>query len=152
MGVTTKKNRPPSKIPTVTIAQQDAIIRSLFPSFKATSIRGDSGGWIGYLQPRVVSPKYRIELCYTIGDVPRMWVRSPPLHPDAPHIWPQDGRLCLYYPEEWLWRRREVIARTVLPLASLWLLYYELWLDTGRWLGPSSHDPHVKAPEPLDAP
>lgn len=38
-----------------------------------------------------------------------------------------------------------LIAKTILPWTALWLYYYELWLDTGKWLGPSSHtaDPNL---------
>jgi hypothetical protein len=32
-----------------------------------------------------------------------------------------------------------LIATTLIPWTALWLYYYELWLDTGKWLGPSSH-------------
>jgi hypothetical protein len=39
-----------------------------------------------------------------------------------------------------------LIATTILPWTALWLYYYELWLDTGKWLGPSSHatDPNLQ--------
>ena len=37
-----------------------------------------------------------------------------------------------------------MIADTILPWAALWLVFYELWCDTGRWLGPSSHDQRPK--------
>jgi len=39
-----------------------------------------------------------------------------------------------------------LIATTILPWTALWLYYYELWLDTGKWLGPSSHsaDRHLQ--------
>jgi hypothetical protein len=102
------------------------------------------------MQPRETSPAYLVEVQYTIGQSPRVWINHPPLHPDAPHTYPSDGCLCLYYPKEWVWRRREHIGKTVLPWTALWLYYYELWLDTGEWLGPSSHDSAVKAPPPDD--
>ncbi len=64
-----------------------------------------------------------------------------------PHLY-ADGSLCLYWPKEWRWSRKAIIAETILPWAANWLLYYELWLDTGEWLGPSSHDPHKEPGDP----
>ena len=34
----------------------------------------------------------------------------------------------------------QLIANTIIPWTGSWLFFYELWLDTGKWLGPSSHD------------
>lgn len=33
-----------------------------------------------------------------------------------------------------------MIAETIVPWTALWLLYYELWLETDEWLGPEA--PH----------
>ncbi len=55
------------------------------------------------------------------------------------HRYP-DGSLCLYWPDEWGWTARESLAATIVPWTAFWLYYYELWLVTGEWLGPSS--PH----------
>ncbi len=67
-----------------------------------------------------------------------MRVVRPQLVKGAPHLY-ADGSLCLYWPKEWQWAAHEAIAETLLPWAALWLYYYELWLDAGEWLGPSSH-------------
>jgi len=34
-----------------------------------------------------------------------------------------------------------IIAITILPWASLWLLYYEIWLLTGEWCGANQEHP-----------
>jgi hypothetical protein len=65
-------------------------------------------------------------------------VLAPKLVDRAPHLYP-DGSLCLYWPKEWRWAPFEAIGETLLPWAALWLYYYEIWVDTGAWLGPSSH-------------
>ena len=132
----------------ISIALQDFHIRGRFPGFIAT-VRPGSGIWQGILQPRDVSPAYHVVVQYTIARVPpKVTVTQPKLRPN-PHLYP-DGSLCLYWPKEWTWSRREIIAETILPWAAVWLLYYELWLDTGEWLGPSSHDPHKRPGEPDD--
>jgi hypothetical protein len=75
-------------------------------------------------------------------------VIRPQVQPDAPHRYP-DGSLCLYWFKDWRWGPKSLIHETILPWAALWLFYYELWLDTGKWLGPSSHDPHPSLENPI---
>jgi hypothetical protein len=45
-----------------------------------------------------------------------------------------------------------VLADTIIPLASLWLFYYEVWFATGEWLGggehPGEHESDPKKMEP----
>ncbi len=111
-----------------------------FPGFARVSVRGATE-WRGTLQPRDTSPVYRVavRVANAVGAVPQLRVLSPALAPDAPHRY-ADGTLCLYWPHEWRWQSDALIAETLLPWAALWLYYYELWLDSGEWLGPSSHD------------
>jgi hypothetical protein len=108
-----------------------------FPHFTYRRERG-VGVWRGTLQPHRLSQKYRIVLRYTPDSSPTVQVISPQLALKAPHRW-NDGSLCLFYPKESPWHRDMLIAETILPWTALWLYYYELWLDTGKWLGPSSH-------------
>lgn len=56
----------------------------------------------------------------------------------VPHMYP-DGSLCLYYPEYNEWKYSDSWATTLIPWASLWLYYYEIWLMTGEWLGGGVH-------------
>ena len=69
-----------------------------------------------------------------------MWIVDPPLVKNPPHVYRSDGNaLCLYYPAQWRWTPSERLAATIIPWAALWLYFYEAWLVTGDWLGPSSH-------------
>lgn len=119
------------------MALQDLHIRGRFPTFARRRNGAHSATWIGKLHPRETSPTYEVAIKYHIGGVPEVRVLSPQLHPCAPHLY-EDGTLCLYWPEEWRWGRNAMIAETILPWTALWLYYYELWLDIGEWLGPSS--------------
>lgn len=56
----------------------------------------------------------------------------------VPHMF-SDGSLCLYYPEYNEWKYSDCWADTLIPWASLWLYYYEIWLMTGAWLGGGIH-------------
>ncbi len=127
------------KPPQLTYAQQIGKLRKAYPGFRLRWKKGDPL-WEGSFQPRISSPSYRLQICYSSGSIPKVWVLSPALADNPPHVY-GDGSLCLYWPKEWRWRDQEYIADTILPWAALWLYYYELWLDTGQWLGPSSHEP-----------
>ncbi len=120
------------------VAVQNLHIQSRFPGFRFHPTRGGAV-WHGVLQPRELSGAYTIELQYQLTTFPKVYVRKPSLVHHAPHVYP-DGHLCLYWPREWRWQPNMLIAETILPWTALWLYYYELWLDTGKWLGPSSHD------------
>lgn len=89
------------------------------------------------------SPVYGIEILCEQTQAPAVRVLSPPLEERSPHIYP-DGSLCLYWPKEWKWSPKELLALTILPWTASWLYFYELWLDTGAWLGTSSHDAQLQ--------
>ena len=131
----------------VPLLKQMAGVANTFPTFRATPPRGGLLEMEGTLQPSPCSAVYRLRLVKQAGKVPQIWVVEPELHPDAPHLH-EDRSLCLYFHEDWLWRESQLISRTILPWAALWLGFYELWLDTGIWYGPEA--PHA-APEEKSA-
>jgi len=133
-----RRFRPPSSPKPLNLALQRAYVQRRFPSFTCRIKRG-CAIFRGHLQPRSVSPVYQIEIRYKQKQIPKVKVISPPLAPDAPHLY-SDGTLCLYWPKEWMWQQNKLVAEFILPWTASWLYYYELWLDTGKWLGPSSHD------------
>lgn len=122
----------------INLAIQDLNIRGKFPDFICNFNSGEAI-WHGLLQPRFTSPKYMIEIRYKLKQTPKVWVLSPPLVPDAVHLY-KEKNLCLYWPKEWSWQPNQLIAKTIIPWTASWLFFYELWLDTGEWFGPSSHD------------
>jgi hypothetical protein len=138
MGTSRKRGAAPS----VSLAVQAWHIKHRFPNFTYRWKWGE-GQWQGTLQPREVSPVYRVQIRYRPRGVPRVSVVSPQLSPKAQHLY-QGGFLCLYWSEEWAWHEEALIAETIIPWAALWLLNYELLLDAGEWLGPSSHQQSPK--------
>ncbi|MBP5971317.1 hypothetical protein HW132_00850 [Brasilonema sp. CT11] len=122
---------------TINLGLQSLHILRRFPGFIYRRERSVAV-WRGTLQPRQFSPKYRVAVRYRLSSYPTVNVIFPTLAPKAPHLW-KDGSFCLYYPKEKPWRKDMLIAETIIPWTALWLYYYELWLDTGEWLGPSSH-------------
>jgi hypothetical protein len=114
-------------------------MRVHFPGFASCMTRSGGLDWRGVLQPTPDSPSYLVRLLNEPGRAPAVFVLSPSIQRDAPHRY-SDGTLCLYWPKEWRWSASESLALTIVPWTALWLYYYELWLVTGDWLGPSS--PH----------
>jgi hypothetical protein len=143
-----RSSRPPRPVQPVTLALQDLHVRQRFPGFSYRRVGGEVI-WRGSLQPRATSPAYRVGVSYRVGWIPEVRVLWPALATGAPHLY-SDGTLCLYWPKEWVWRSHELIAETIIPWTALWLFFYELWLDTGEWLGPSSHQTQASKSEGRD--
>ena len=85
---------------------------------------------------------YQVVVNYKMSESPKVFVTEPQLE-RPPHLY-DDGSLCLYYPKDVgkRWERNSKIAETIIPWTALWLHYYELYLETGEWLGPEA--PHEK--------
>jgi hypothetical protein len=121
--------------------QQIAAMRASFPQFSYRATRRGGLKWRGTLQPTLDSPAYRMLIVHELYRHPRMWVSSPRLVANPPHVYRNDDNsLCLYWPVEWRWRPTESLARTMVPWAAMWLYFYEVWLIADEWIGPSS--PH----------
>ena len=120
------------------LAIQSLHIQKQFPQF-SHFVQGGWGLWKGFLQPRFSSPKYLVEVEYRLQLSPKVRVLSPVLHPRAVHLY-ANKNLCLYWPKEWIWKPDRLIAQTIIPWTGSWLFFYEIWLDTDKWLGPSSHE------------
>lgn len=54
-----------------------------------------------------------------------------------PHFYPHDNSLCLHEMHEW--KSTYFVADCIIPWASLWLYFYEIWLITGSWEGGGTH-------------
>ena len=98
-----------------------------FPGFRYANSR-----WRGKLKPQDKSPEYEIEIRYRGNKNPKVYVRKPPIDPDAPHRYADDS-LCLYFPPEWRWSEEQIIAHTIMPWTAFWLFCYEYWLEEREW-------------------
>jgi hypothetical protein len=126
-----------------TLAQQLGPLTSL-PVTTDARISRNRLHWRGELQPTPLSVTYTVALAYRFGGAaPRVEVFDPPLREDGieklPHVLNGDA-LCLCFP--WQWDDGKLIARTIIPWASEWLLHFELWKIKKRWLG-GGHEPAV---------
>lgn len=124
----------------VPIADQAMALQRMFPDSQIT-FSVDRLEWVGTLQPSPYSSVYTIKVEYKLSEAPKTLVLNPELsrrleEPDTPipHMFGQKY-LCLYYPRAGEWRRIDWLHKSILPWASCWLYYYELWHATGEWLG-----------------
>jgi len=133
-----RKSKLPKRARAVNLVVQNINIQLRFPGFSCRINKG-CAVWKGELQPQSISPVYQVEIKYKLKQIPKVKVISPHLAHSSPHLY-KDRILCLYWPKEWWWQQDDLIAEIIIPWAASWLYHYELWLDTGKWLGPSSHE------------
>ncbi|MDQ5822777.1 MAG: hypothetical protein M3441_01020 [Chloroflexota bacterium] len=124
------------------LESQDYYMRFWYPSMERLPSAPDEAVWRGHLRAGPESPPFTVCIWYRLGHEPIVWVREVLLAKrKPPHIWLPDDSLCLYRREERPWRTTDVIAYTIVPWTISWLGFYELWIDTDRWLGPEA--PHT---------
>lgn len=125
----------------ISLAVQAGHLRKMFPSSQA-SIKQSQLTWIATLQPSALSESYKVRLRYKLDEVPDVKVLDPQLQEREgkrpPHMYPK-GRLCLYLPAMNEWNSDMLLARTIVPWISEWLMNYEIWLATGEWCGGGEH-------------
>jgi hypothetical protein len=131
-------------------SQQGAMLTAVFPSFRQIA-RGNPFVWVGKLQPGDMTATYTVRISYSPGQRPLVDVLDPKLVPreeggSVPHTF-RPGRICLHLSNEW--DSTMYLHKTIVPWASLWLYYYEMWHATGEWLG-GGHEPG-RSPEEVQA-
>lgn len=137
--------------PIIGIREQYLALKQFCPGTVAISDNDKTVQWEGMLQPLPFSREYRVVIRYTLSHPPVCVVRDPDLSTLAqgrkiPHIYQnQTGirgtQLCLYLPvvtqknKVSEWQPTMFLANTILPWASMWLMYFEFWLSSGEWNG-----------------
>lgn len=124
---------------------QEKFLKKYFPA-KTTVVMGVRLIWEGYLKPTPFSIRYKVRVVYTVGLSPRIYVIEPKklaLHPGEKklkHVYSnRKQQLCLFYPNGREWNRSKILAYTIIPWASEWLYFHEIWVQTGQWKGGGTH-------------
>ena len=92
------------------------------------------------IKPTKYSIDYMVTLKAKVGSkIVETFVKSPQLELEkngrkVPHMFP-DGSLCLYYYKKHEFDYHYLWSETLIPWTSLWLYYYQVWHETGEWLG-----------------
>lgn len=137
--------------PIIGIREQYLALKQFCPGTVVISDNDKTVQWEGMLQPLPFSREYRVVIRYTLSHPPVCVVIDPDLSTLAqgrkiPHIYRnQTGirgtQLCLYLPvvkpknKVSEWQPTMFLAKTILPWASMWLVYFEFWLSSGEWDG-----------------
>jgi len=125
-----------------TLDEQIFHMRMRWPDFRLVRRRRQvEAVWNGRIRPSPLSEVYAVSLRVRPGWSPEVRVLNPELKPQEgadglPHVYP-DGGLCLNQSHEW--HPGMLAAETVVPWASSWLYFYEIWHATGFWLGGGTH-------------
>ncbi len=96
------------------------------------------------IKPTVVSKEYKIKmLAKQNSKKVSVFVIAPKVTKyengkKVPHLY-SNTSLCLFYPEYNEWKYTDLWSETIIPWTSLWLYYYEVWQETGEWLGGGIH-------------
>ena len=122
-------------------------IQKHFP-FLHTRVVGNRLVCRGHMQPSDASATYRVEMVYRPWNAPEVRILTPPIKPERHLHFYKDGTLCLYDWREQPWQRHWRLADTVIPWTAEWLLYYELYKLTGKWLGREAAHAVPKTEEP----
>ena len=130
----------------LSIAMQEKLLKIYFPESKTITYMGIRLKWKGYLQPTPFSNLYKVRITYTLGRTPKVYVIEPKklAMPEGAtkleHVWNHEKQqLCLFYPDGIQWNRSKLLAQTIVPWASEWLYFYEIWPETGSWKGGGTH-------------
>lgn len=98
--------------------------------------------WKGVLQPTNLGQRYQIKMTYNRGKHPDVYVIDPnPLvlpngAEKLEHVYDtKKQHLCIYYRMAKEWDANKLIADTIIPWTSEWLMHYEYWVATGTWHG-----------------
>lgn len=119
------------------IVSERDLLRENFP-FLNSRISGLALTCRGRIQPTEHSRSYRIEIRYAPWNSPEVRVIDPKIKFTRDvHMYHNDT-LCLFDWREQPWQKHLHLHETIVPWVAEWLLYYELWLLTGKWLGKSA--------------
>jgi hypothetical protein len=131
------------KVKKVILMVQAFNLKKVFPESRYL-IRRNCLSWEGDLTPSTLSKTYAVQLIYKLNKSPDIQVTKPKLvAPEGrrlAHTY-SGKRLCLYYPGVGEWRGDLLLAKTIIPWISEWLINYEIWLGTGKWCGGGIHPP-----------
>lgn len=124
-------------------------IKAMFPDLQVLKLKGNSFEVIIKLQPTIISKIYEVKLTYDKYKGVDVFVVKEKLEvaknrDKLPHVWSHsEQKLCLYSWKKRQWTKEKLISTSIIPWASEWLEFYEIWLISGLWLG-GGHDEYSK--------
>ncbi len=130
-------NRKIRELPLIT---QEKMLLKAFPDSYVK--RGEFRlWWLGKLKPTSLSSEYSIAVKLENEKVETFVVEPEKLalfekETSLPHVYSTSKqKLCLFFPDGKEWNKGKLLVDTIIPWASEWLYFYEIWVLTGEWLG-----------------
>lgn len=118
---------------------QKTLIESYFPCFRCR-LFNNLLTCKGEIIPSQDCDEYSIVIQYAFRKVPRVTIAKPTIRPSSQIHMYRCGALCLYDPRETPWLRSDNVHEKIIPWVAEWLVFYELFVICGTWLGPEA--PH----------
>ena len=118
---------------------QKMLVESHFPCFKCSLHLGNLV-CRGSITPSDGCSKYSVQICYKQNGIPEVRIINPTIPKDIwrkVHIYDK-GMLCLYDCREQPWKCTDNLHEKIIPWTAEWLVFYELFLICGKWLGPEA--------------
>lgn len=123
---------------------QKLLVEKHFPLFKCR-FANRRLTCVGSITPAEDCSKYTIEISYLCGGIPEVRILYPRIEWNNEIHMYRNGTLCLYFPPETPWGRTSKLHQTIIPWTAEWLVFYELFLLKGVWLGKAA--PHSPPPK-----
>jgi hypothetical protein len=119
-------------------------MKSQYPQFK--SIKKDKSDieFIGELTVKPEFPTYTVSINYRGSKSPVVKILKPELVDKPPHFYHSSKSLCLYHPDNYNWTKEKLIAKDIISWTAAWIYFYEVWLETGTWIGPEASHNTIK--------
>ncbi|WP_281638061.1 DUF6503 family protein [Flavobacterium marginilacus] len=143
-----KKNILEKKNEVISIKSQLERLKASFPNILIEEFNKSKFNILLKLRPDVFSKTYDVKIVYEIDKGVSVFVVNEKLkiaqnRKKLPHVYDEDlQRICLYSKDGGNWAAEKSIVSTIIPWASEWLYYYEIWLIDGIWHG-GGHDEHA---------
>ena len=116
-------------------------MKNRYPQFTFKRKSNEAIEFVGDLVVKPSFPTYTVSITYNGGLRPIVKIVNPKLVEDPPHFFKKSNSLCLYHPINYHWIMGKLIAKDILPWTAAWIYFYEVWLQTNKWYGPSAgHD------------
>lgn len=94
----------------------------------------------GQIGREYFSQDYEIKIEYNGINTPKVFIINPEIeYNEEIHMFPKDKSLCLFHPEtdNFYWsNQKHHLFDSVILWAFEWLVYYELYLISGKWEHP----------------
>ena len=102
----------------------------------------------GLITPSEHCATYRVAISYRQDRVPEVRIVEPVVPFSLKIHMYRNETLCLFKPSDTPWTAKHNVHATIIPWTAEWLVFYELYLMCGTWLGPEArHDSALKAPQ-----